>query len=83
MPAVAGSPTQACHPERGSKATESRDLFRGRRRDVPSEFVVIRRSRVELRIDDADAVYPLRPKNLLTGTADAVLESDQINVYLT
>jgi len=45
--------------------------------NVPAEFVVVRRDRIEVRVDDAGTVYPLVLKTLLTGTADAILEGNQ------
>ncbi|MCK5379742.1 MAG: hypothetical protein KAJ78_10075, partial [Acidobacteria bacterium] len=44
---------------------------------VPAQLLVAERDRLELRVDDGDAAYPLYIKTLLTGTADATLESDQ------
>jgi hypothetical protein len=45
---------------------------------VTAEWVVVERDRLELRVADDDASFPLVIKSLLTETADFVLESDQI-----
>jgi uncharacterized repeat protein (TIGR01451 family) len=50
--------------------------------DIHAEFVVTERGRLELHVEDGDAAYPIYLKTLLTGTADAMLESNQDNTYL-